>query len=73
MLDRPSMLSLVQRANWLATAMCPKCGELNHAPPKKPPAIFRKPMIELNEAGVAWCGVCSAEFIPVMPTHRAVE
>lgn len=66
---RVSMWSLVQRANWLATAQCPKCGEINHVSRQSP---FRKPMIELNDAGLAWCGVCSTEWVPNWPRPAVV-
>ncbi len=62
---RPSMLSLVQRANWLMTAVCPKCHETN--------LKGRKPPIELDERSQAWCSTCGADWPAELPKREVVE
>lgn len=60
---RPSMLSLVQRANWLLAAVCPACEAHNlHG---------RKPLVELTEGG-AYCNACGHVFAVVLPARATV-
>jgi hypothetical protein len=63
---RPSMLSLVQRANYLLSVKCanPQCQETN--------LRGRKPMIELTEAGEAYCNTCGTSWHPVLVPRVAV-
>lgn len=51
-----AMSSLVQRANYLLTVVCvnPQCQETN--------LKGRKPMIELNEDGMAYCSTCGTHW-----------
>jgi len=60
------MLSLVQRANYLIDVKCvnPQCEETN--------LKGRKPMIELDEAGGAYCNTCGTSWSPFFPPHVAV-
>ena len=63
---RPSMLSLIQRANYLLNVKCenPQCQETN--------LKGRKPMIELNDEGTAYCNTCGTAWAPAWPAHEAV-
>jgi len=52
------MWSLVQRANWLISAQCPKCPACNKS--------GVKPIIEIQPNHLAWCKRCGAEWEPIL-------
>lgn len=60
------MWSLVQRANYLLAVKChnPQCGETN--------LRGRKPMIELNDEGSAYCNTCGTAWAAERPRVEAV-
>jgi len=67
MSERPSMWSLVQRANYLLSVKCvnPQCEETN--------LRGRKPMIELSDDGrQAYCNTCGAMWNPELPKREVV-
>lgn len=68
MSERSSMWSQVMLSRWLATAVCPNqptCDETN--------VKHRKPLIELNEQGRAYCNACGHMWTAPRPVVRAVN
>jgi len=57
-ITRPSMWSLVQRANWLIEAQCPTCPARNES--------GKKPYIEILPNHLARCKRCESEWEPIL-------
>jgi Zn ribbon nucleic-acid-binding protein len=65
MSTRVSNWSEVTRRNWIAEAICPGCGETN--------LKGRKPAVELEENGMAYCSQCGHPWIATPPVVSPIN